>query len=52
MIPFNFPFWLTLKSAVPMLAAGNTVLLRNSDSTPILADELEKVFVEAGYDNY
>lgn len=30
MVPFNFPFWLTFKSGVPMLAAGNTVLMRGS----------------------
>lgn len=51
MIPFNYPFWLTFKAGIPILAAGNTILMRNSDSTPILAEELERLFKISGFDN-
>ncbi len=48
-VPFNFPVWLVYKSAVPILAAGNTVIFRNSDSTPYTAEIIEDVFKEAGF---
>lgn len=44
MIPFNFPLWLTFKSGLPMLAAGNTIICRNSDSSPRLAQAIEELF--------
>lgn len=34
-MPFNFPFWLPFKSAIPNLALGNSIILRPSDSTPL-----------------
>jgi succinate-semialdehyde dehydrogenase/glutarate-semialdehyde dehydrogenase len=49
-VPFNFPFWLTFKSCIPNLALGNTVLIRNSDSTPRLGKLLEDLFVSSGFD--
>lgn len=50
MIPFNFPYWLVFKSGFPSLAAGNTLMVRNSDSTPQCGLELEKNFLEAGFE--
>jgi len=35
-VPFNFPLWLTLKSSIPIISSGNTVLHRTSDSTPMI----------------
>lgn len=51
MVPFNFPFWLVFKSGIPMLSAGNTVLLRNSDSTPRVAESVEELFKSANFNN-
>lgn len=34
-----------------MLAAGNTILLRGSDSTPIIADEIAAICKKSGFDN-
>ena len=50
MTPFNFPFWLIFKAGIPMLAAGNTVLSRTSDSTPRVGLLAEQIFREAGFD--
>jgi acyl-CoA reductase-like NAD-dependent aldehyde dehydrogenase len=33
-LPFAFPFWINFKMALPQLLLGNSVLVRNSDSTP------------------
>ena len=50
--PFNFPFWLCFKSGIPTLALGNSILHKNSHSTPIMGLALEELFKEAGYENY
>jgi succinate-semialdehyde dehydrogenase/glutarate-semialdehyde dehydrogenase len=39
-IPFNFPFFLAFKGALPNLLLGNAILARNSDSTPLLGDKI------------
>jgi acyl-CoA reductase-like NAD-dependent aldehyde dehydrogenase len=41
--PFNFPLYLTIKSSLPNLLLGNSILSRNSDSTPLLANKLEDI---------
>lgn len=50
MIPFNFPIFLTFKSGVPALLIGNSILHRNSNSTPMCGLAMEELMVEAGYD--
>jgi acyl-CoA reductase-like NAD-dependent aldehyde dehydrogenase len=41
LVPFNFPLWLTFKGGIPNLYLGNSLLMRNSDSTPQLAEKIE-----------
>lgn len=47
--PFNFPFFLTVKSVAPALGAGNGVVLKPHENTPIMGGTLiAKIFEEAG----
>mmetsp|Transcript_32600 Transcript_32600/g.5902 ORF Transcript_32600/g.5902 Transcript_32600/m.5902 type:complete len:89 (-) Transcript_32600:922-1188(-) len=32
--PFNYPFWLTFKMALPNLLLGNTILVKPDENTP------------------
>lgn len=42
--PWNYPWLTAVNAVVPALLAGNTVLLKHSDQTPLVAER----FVEAG----
>jgi vanillin dehydrogenase len=47
--PFNFPFILSVRSVAPAIGAGNGVVLKPHDDTPITGGTLvAKVFEEAG----
>ncbi len=47
--PFNFPFNLSMRSVAPALAAGNGVVLKPHDDTPITGGTVvAKIFEEAG----
>src|ERR687891_604062 len=46
--PWNFPIAIASWKLGPALAAGNTVVLKPAELTPITAVELERVVVEAG----
>jgi len=47
--PFNFPFNLSIRSVAPALGAGNGVVLKPHDDTPITGGTLvAKIFEEAG----
>ena len=50
-IPFNFPLWLSLKSAIPILLIGNTIIHRNAKTCPDVGIALEKLFFDAGFTN-
>ncbi|WP_208588586.1 aldehyde dehydrogenase family protein [Gracilibacillus suaedae] len=45
--PFNFPLNLSLHKLAPALAAGNTVIFKPAEKTPISAYMLVKLFQEA-----
>jgi len=51
LVPFNYPVWLTFKGIIPALLLGNSILHRNSGSTPLCGLMLEDIFVEAGYNS-
>lgn len=47
--PFNFPFFLSVKSVAPALGAGNGVVLKPHEETPVTGGTLiAKIFEEAG----
>ena len=47
--PFNFPFFLSMKSVAPALGAGNGVVLKPHEQTPIMGGTMiGKMFEEAG----
>ena len=48
-IPWNFPLKMAVWKLGPALAAGNTVVLKSSELTPVTALELAKMFHEAGF---
>src|SRR5438105_8470070 len=47
-VPWNFPLPIASWKIAPALAAGNTVVLKPAELTPLTALELEKIAVEAG----
>ncbi len=46
--PWNFPFLTAVNSVVPALLAGDTVVLKHSDQTPLAAERLAAAVREAG----
>ena len=46
--PWNYPFLTAINCIIPALAAGNTVLLKHSSQTPLCAERMQQVFLEAG----
>jgi aldehyde dehydrogenase (NAD+) len=48
-IPWNFPLKMAVWKLGPALAAGNTVVLKPSEETPVTAMELAKIFDEIGF---
>lgn len=47
--PFNFPFFLSMKSVAPALATGNGVVLKPHEETPVVGGTLiGSIFEEAG----
>ncbi|MDX6694659.1 MAG: hypothetical protein QOF02_2262 [Blastocatellia bacterium] len=48
-IPWNFPLLMAAWKLAPALAAGNTVVLKPAEQTPVNAMELGKLIQEAGF---
>ncbi|WP_333902939.1 aldehyde dehydrogenase family protein [Achromobacter insolitus] len=46
--PWNYPLLTAVNSIVPALMAGNAVVLKHSDQTPLCAELIERAFREAG----
>jgi acyl-CoA reductase-like NAD-dependent aldehyde dehydrogenase len=46
--PWNFPLTIASWKVAPALAAGNTIVLKPAELTPLTAVELQKIAVEAG----
>jgi betaine-aldehyde dehydrogenase len=47
-VPWNFPLTIASWKVAPALAAGNTIVLKPAELTPLTAIELEKIAVGAG----
>jgi len=46
-MPWNFPFWQSIRMIVPTLIVGNCVLLKSSEQTPTSGDYILKAFRSA-----
>jgi len=51
-MPWNFPFLQVFRSAIPTLIAGNTVVLRHSNTCPGTAKAIQEIFDNAGFPPY
>jgi betaine-aldehyde dehydrogenase len=47
-VPWNFPLVISSWKVAPALAAGNTVVLKPAELTPLSAIELERIAIESG----
>ncbi|ASS88961.1 aldehyde dehydrogenase family protein [Aeribacillus pallidus] len=47
-VPWNFPLMLTMWKLAPALAAGNTIVIKPAEQTPVSILELVKLFQEVG----
>jgi acyl-CoA reductase-like NAD-dependent aldehyde dehydrogenase len=47
-VPWNFPLLIASWKVAPALAAGNTVVLKPAELTPLTALELERIAIDAG----
>eukprot|EP01016_Furgasonia_blochmanni_P020892 TRINITY_DN23276_c0_g1_i1.p3 TRINITY_DN23276_c0_g1~~TRINITY_DN23276_c0_g1_i1.p3 ORF type:complete len:196 (-),score=51.96 TRINITY_DN23276_c0_g1_i1:1011-1598(-) len=50
-IPYNFPFWLSMKGCAAHIMGGNSILHRTALSTPGVGRALEKLFRDAGFES-
>lgn len=46
--PWNYPLLTAVNSIVPALVAGNAVILKHSDQTPLCAEMMVQAFADAG----
>ena len=48
-MPWNFPVWQVLRTALPLLLAGNAVVLKHAPNVPECARALGALMTDAGY---
>jgi succinate-semialdehyde dehydrogenase/glutarate-semialdehyde dehydrogenase len=48
-MPWNLPFWQVLRAGVPILLAGNALVLKHASNVPRCALALEHLFRETGF---
>jgi len=47
--PWNYPYLTAVTSVIPALIAGNAVILKHSDQTPLVAERFQDAIAEAGF---
>jgi len=47
-LPWNFPFFLIARKMAPALVAGNTIVIKSSEETPLNAFDFTELLAEAG----
>ena len=47
--PWNYPFFLPMSMIIAPLLAGNSVILKPSSLTPLIAQYIEKIFSDSGF---
>ncbi|KAK5112595.1 hypothetical protein LTR62_003909 [Meristemomyces frigidus] len=48
LFPWNYPYLTLVNSLVPALLSGNSIILKPSPQTPTAAEQIQKIFIEAG----
>jgi len=48
-MPWNFPLWQAFRFALPVIMAGNSVLLKHAPNVLKCAQAIEKIFVDSGF---
>jgi acyl-CoA reductase-like NAD-dependent aldehyde dehydrogenase len=48
LVPWNYPYLTSVNAVIPALVAGNSVILKVSQQTPLVADRYVEAFKEAG----
>lgn len=47
--PWNYPFYLALRTVIPAVMAGNSVLLKHASNVPQISQTLQALFNKAGF---
>jgi succinate-semialdehyde dehydrogenase/glutarate-semialdehyde dehydrogenase len=47
--PWNYPFYLALRTVIPAVMAGNSVLLKHASNVPQISQTLQALFNQAGF---
>ena len=46
--PWNYPYLVTVNSVIPAILAGNSVILKHSDQSPLVSERFAEAFRAAG----